>query len=299
MPDIKALRLYALQLVNRDRTDHGLPPVVLGVNPAAQLHAEDMLAHDYLGHWWSDGRKPYMVYSQTGGTSYAAENAAYSGFTDQQWQDQKCGYLLVRCLAPSPGEAIRDLQWAMMYDDAGSDWGHRDNILRETHWAVNFGIAWNDRRVTFVQHFEGGDVEADAPPSLSPSGVLTLSLSKRRAGVEVGDAVTVYYDPLPTPKTAQQIGALSSYCVGGGFTTECAEPVARILGRPGPGLFYTDLSDIDVVAEVWEETADSFSFTASLGSLATTPGVYTVTVWHRSETRWLTEVLAQLSVVQS
>ena len=31
------------------------------------------------GHWWVDGRKPYMVYSETGGTSYAAENM---GWTD-------------------------------------------------------------------------------------------------------------------------------------------------------------------------------------------------------------------------
>ena len=122
-PNIENLQIYALQLVNRDRVDHGLRPVVLGANPAAQLHAEDMLAHGYLGHWWSDGRKPYMVYSQTGGTSYAAENAAYSGFTDQGWRDQKCGSLLVRCLAPSPREAIEDLQWSMMYDDADSDWG--------------------------------------------------------------------------------------------------------------------------------------------------------------------------------
>ena len=60
------LRIYALDLINKAREAHGLPSVVLGSNPAAQMHAEDMLANDYMGHWWADGRKPYMVYSETG-----------------------------------------------------------------------------------------------------------------------------------------------------------------------------------------------------------------------------------------
>ena len=37
------LRLFTLQLINKDRIDHGLSPVALGSNPAAQSHAEDML----------------------------------------------------------------------------------------------------------------------------------------------------------------------------------------------------------------------------------------------------------------
>ena len=28
-----------------------------------QMHAQDMLEHDYFGHWWFNGMKPYMVYS--------------------------------------------------------------------------------------------------------------------------------------------------------------------------------------------------------------------------------------------
>ncbi|MBI4329204.1 MAG: hypothetical protein HY685_05000, partial [Chloroflexi bacterium] len=67
------LRQLALSLINNDRAKFGLPPVALGSNQAAQLHADDMLEHQYLGHWWVDGRKPYMVYTQTGGTSYVAE----------------------------------------------------------------------------------------------------------------------------------------------------------------------------------------------------------------------------------
>ena len=297
-PRIESLRQFALDLINHDRADHGLPPVILGTNPAAQLHAEDMLHHSYQGHWWADGRKPYMVYTQHGGTSYVSENAASSGWTDSDWHQANCDSLLVQCRVPMPVAAITELQFAMMHDDAHADWGHRDNILGKNHQAVNIGVASNGRLVIFVQHFEGGDVEAKASPSLSPTGSLSFSLIKRRQGVEVGGVVSIHYDPLPTPKTSQQIDALDSYCVGGGFSNQCGEPVARILAPLPPGLFYTDLLSNDVVADAWTETTEAFSFTASLGSLATTTGVYTITIWRDSRTGQFSDVLAQLTAVQ-
>ena len=185
--EISDLRQYALGLINEDRADHGLPPVQLGRNIAAQMHAEDMLDHDYFGHWWADGRKPYMVYSQTGGTSYASENASYSGWTDREWEAQKCDSFRVRCSVSEPSQAIAKHQWGMMYDDAHADWGHRDNILRESHRAVSIGIASNGRRVTFVQHFEGGAALAHGPPELSSDNVLSFSMDKVEgvSGLEV------------------------------------------------------------------------------------------------------------------
>lgn len=296
--EVQELRTYALELINSDRATHGLSPVVLGLNEAAQLHAEDMLNHDYFGHWWADGRKPYMVYSETGGTSYASENAASDGWTDAQWESSNCGSFLVNCRVTSPRDAIRTAQWGMMYDDAHANWGHRDNILGTSHRAVNIGIAFNGRRVTFVQHFEGGIAEAHASPMLSRDGTLSLSLAKREAGVRIGGVVSVYYDPLPTPKTPAQIDRLRSYCVGGGFTTSCGEPVARVLKPPGQGYQYSNLDNNEVVAVSWNETGDTFSFTASPGNLISRPGVYTVTVWRDSGGTLLTEQLVELSVSQ-
>ena len=257
-----------------------------------------MLQHDYQGHWWADGRKPYMVYSETGGGSYVAENAASSGWTAPQWRASNCDSLLTSCRITQPRDALRELQHLMMYDDAHANWGHRDNILRESHRAVNFGVAFNGRRVTFAQHFEGGAVEAVAPPSLASDGTLSLSLVKREAGVRIGKAVSVHYDPLPTPKTAAQIDRLDSYCVGGGFTTRCGDPIARILEPPDPGYSYANLDANDVIASAWSETGDSFRFTAGLGALATRPGVYTVIVWRDSGGGLLTEPLAELSATQ-
>ena len=270
------LRQYALGLINKDRADHGLPPVTLGSNDAAQHHAQDMLEHDYFGHWWADGRKPYMVYAQFGGTSYAAENAATSGFTNRQWNSEGCGSFFVRCIVPTPEQAITNHQWAMMYDDAHAGWGHRDNILGETHRAVNIGIAWNGRRVTFVQHFEGGAAIATAPPRLSDGRHLSLTIQKMETGITIGGLVSIYYDPLPVPISAAENDALNSYCLGGGATTACGDSVVDILAPPPPGTFYTNLGGNKVVAKTWQETPTTFTLYADIGSHLPGHGVYTV-----------------------
>ena len=295
--DLDELREFALELINRDRSDHGLPPVAMGSNPAAQLHAEDMLAHEYLGHWWVDGRKPYMVYTQTGGTSYVAENAALDGWTSERWRESSCAALLVTCGRPVPDEAVRDAEHGMMYDDAHADWGHRDNILRPTHRSVNLGIAWNGRLLTFAQHFEGGDVEGSGL-ELTRGGSLSLSLKKRTPGTELANVVSVYYDPLPEPRSPVEIGELDRYCVGGGFTTECPQPVISVLAPPGPGRVYRDLGADEIVASVWRETPLDFELRVELGALVQQPGVYTVQVWRDSGRSMLTEPLLQLSVFQ-
>ena len=293
---IDRLRQLALDFINRDRAEHGLLPVTLGANQAAQLHAQDLLTNDQFGHWWADGRKPYMVYTQTGGTSYAAENAATSGWLNHRWEQAGCNSYLVRCIVPTPEEAIRDHQWSMMYDDAHAGWGHRDNILRETHRAVNIGIAWNNRRVVFVQHFEGGAVTADAPPSLDDRNVLSLSVTKNEGGIRIGGLVTVYYDPRPTPVSRELNDSLDSYCIGGGATTNCPDSVIRILDPPGPGYFYSNLDSNEVVADTWRESTTSFSFSADVGRLMEDPGVYTVILWRDGGGSYYSEPLVELSV---
>ena len=184
----------------------------------------------------------------------------------------------------------------MMYDDAHADWGHRDNILRETHRFVNIGIAWNNRRVVFVQHFEGGAVTADASPSLDDSNILRLSVTKNETGIRIGGVVSVYYDPPPMPVSRELNGSLSSYCVGGGATTNCGSAVVRILDPPGAGYYYSNLDSNEVVASSWMETTTSFSFSADVGRLMERPGVYTVTLWRDEGGSRFTDVLVQLSV---
>ena len=103
---------------------------------------------------------------------------------------------------------------------------------------------------------------------------------------------------LPEVFSAAEIGVLESYCVGGGFTTDCGQPIARVLAPPGAGRFYPDLEPGEIVASVWRETALDFELRAELGALVREPGVYTVHVWRASGRATLTESLLQLSAYQ-
>ena len=277
--EILELQRYAVELVNKDRAAHGLSPVNLGMNEAAQLHAEDMLEHGYKGHWWADGRDPTQVYSETGGTSYAQENTNVWG----------CSFPTNCRLAP-PRDAVVRLQQTLM----GSP-GHRRNILDSAHQTLNIGIAYNGWRYTFAQLFGGGAAEVDAPLSLSSSGVLTLSLAKQEAGVRIHRTINVYYTPPNAPLTPSQIDRLNGgACINGvGFIERCGGPIAHIIEPAGPNASYSNLSPSYVVANRWNETSGAFSFTAPLGNRATKPGIYTVVVFRDND-----DVLIKLSVTQ-
>ena len=160
---------------------------------------------------------------------------------------------------------------------------------------MNIGIAFNGRRVTFIQHFGGGAAEAGAPLSLSPSGMLTVSLAKRETGVRIHSPISVYYTPPNAPLTLSQIDRLTDQaCINGvGFVGKCGNPVALILEPPGSNAYYSNLSADRVVADRWNETSGAFSFTAPLGSRATKPGIYTVVVFRDND-----DVLIKLSVTQ-
>src|SRR4030067_3142957 len=104
---------YALSLINSDRTAKGLQNVTLSSIDFGQRHAEDMLEKNYFSHWDMKGLKPHMRYTLAGGTEAVSENiAAYIGGIDTDLKT-----------------ALKNLEWSMMYDDASSQWGHRDNIL--------------------------------------------------------------------------------------------------------------------------------------------------------------------------
>jgi hypothetical protein len=271
------LQVLALSYINEDRAKFGLNPVTLDDNPAAQSHAEDMKTGLYLGHWWRDGKKPYMVYTETGGTSYVSENVARSGFTAEEY-GKYCSSATVRCEEVDPVEDMKRLHYSMMYDDASSNWGHRENILNPAHRKVSIGIAYFDHFFAFVQHFEGGTVTADARPTVS-NGVMTVDATINEPGFDLFSVATIHYEPLPQPRTPGEIEELHAYCVGGGFSEECGTDVIRVIPPPPRGQRYTGLDAKTVVADEWSVSGRDIEITADLGSLVTRPGVYTLTLY--------------------
>lgn len=192
-----------LELINEERVRAGVPPVTMGENIAAQLHAESALANCFSSHWGVDGLKPYMRYSLAGGYQSNGEN----------W------YGLDYCIKASDGyralgsieSEIRQMMEVLMNSP-----GHRRNILDKWHKKVNIGMAWDRYNFGGLQHFEGGYIQFDVLPNIA-DGILTFSgsaINELRFSDKDELGLQLYYDPPTHLLTWGQISRTYCYDLG-------------------------------------------------------------------------------------
>lgn len=215
-PNLENLYIHALDLTNADREKHGFNPVALSSIGSAQDHADDMLEYGYFSHWNTQGVKPYVTYAEHRGTGYVGENLA-----TMYWE----GMVL------HPENIISDLHWDMMYDDAESDWGHRDNILGPFHTHVNFGITHDSNSLYFVQHFE---TNIGLKHEIR-NGMLSLT-DNLPAGYSI-DGLGIYKDSNKRTLTASQLDNTPPYSQG--FYSLPGE-VAYLVEKPSGNAYYEE-----------------------------------------------------------
>jgi len=176
---------YALDEINRERTKQGQGNVTLSPITCGQIHAENLLELGCLSHWDAEGMKPYMRYSIAGGMGAVGENCAWMKST---------GYV-------DPYEAIEKLTWNMIYDDADSNWGHRDNLLDPNHNRVSIGVAYDYSNLFLVQDFE--DYYFESAEASHDGTVYDLKYS---ASMDWSpDQIAIYYDPLPKDLSVEEL----------------------------------------------------------------------------------------------
>ena len=310
-PDLRHIKekQYMLELINAERIQAGLNPVVLGDNVAAQLHAEASLNGCFSSHWGLDGLKPHMRYSLAGGYQPNGENGLGSNYCIKAYE----GY-----------EPIADVYQELR--EAMEGWmdspGHRDNILRLYHKQVNIGLAWDRYNFKAAQQFEGDYVEYDRLPAID-GGMLSFSGTVKNGARFVGDSdlgVQVYYDSPPHALTRGQVAR--TYCYDSGLQIaslrpppggrsyyredtytrlhkSCPDPYAVPADAPAPwsldkanelwGVAYRASQNRKdrpitvpwVTAGEWTASDESFSVTADLsGQLALHgSGVYSIFIW--------------------
>ena len=254
---------YALELINRDRITNGFTPVVLGNNPAAQKHAEERNANEYISHWDVNGMKPYMRYTLAGGVNREAENCSVIEIT---WIGGKDPTYRI-----DPKEKLFEAQSGLMNSP-----GHQKNILDKWHEKVNLGITYNDERLDYVQQFEGDYIEFIELPTII-QGHLVMAGS-----IKLGELynITVHFDPLPLPLTPTQLEA-SPY----DYSYSLGEIVGLLLPPPPPDSHYIDLPPYVVVTTLWNTNQKgNFEIEADVGLfLEQGKGVYTIVVWVETE----------------
>jgi len=241
---------YALSLINSDRSNKGLSNVSLSSIDSGQQHADNMLKYHFFSHWDSNGYKPYMRYTLAGGQGSVAENIAW--YYSSSPFDVK--------------EAIRDLEWQMMYNDSDWDWGHRDNILTPFHNKVSIGIAFDNNNVYFVQDFENDYIEWSTM-NFSMDGEIKMSGTFQHGELSA-KWINIFYDNLPSNLTSEQM-AKPAYT--GSYT------MGTFVGMVVPS-GYESQEGITITAQTWVQTGRTFQirFNLSLAFNSHGEGVYTL-----------------------
>jgi len=302
---------YMLELVNEARGQAGAPPVTLGTNVAAQLHAEQGVEECTTSHWDRYGLKPYMRYSLAGGSNHNAENIA-TYFT---------------CV---DGETEGAFSWSLLFDhdvetaveDAVQGLldspGHRETLLEPDYSVMNAGVSWNKQAFNIVQQFETDFVEFSKGPELK-DGVLEMEGHTKELPDFDGDyqlLALIYYDSPLVRLRPNQLVRTSCYSQGDPIVVirqpappgrryedkalsfrenleTCPDPY-RISGKvPSP----TSVEDVErlsdradravretevdiniefVEADEWATDGNGFQVIADLSNVVGEPGIYTV-----------------------
>jgi uncharacterized protein YkwD len=140
---------YTLNKINEDRSRFNLSPVQLSRNPAAQIQAENILKARHIGHWTTDGMKPYMLYSAYNGSGGVSQNVA---------AESNYGHTI------NPYRAIDAAERTMMYNDSlcCKDL-HRQDVLNKYHTHASIGIAYDEDYFAMVQNFENDYIHFNEP----------------------------------------------------------------------------------------------------------------------------------------
>ena len=305
---VEDLRVAMLEMINSERERVGAPAVVMGVNGAAQVHADATLEGCFSSHWGLDGTTPGMRYALAGGQQINGEIVSGHDY----------------CIQPHENfqriEPVEDLRMDM--DGFVGSPAHLKTILDPHYRKVNLGIAWDAFNMTIVQQFEGDYVEFQQVPHLQGDSLEFEGSTENGAGAHATDGaleVAIYYHPL-SPLTRGQVS--HTYCLDIGLL------VASLLPPPAPGYVYGDMEAVTVsydrcvspydipsttpgsltvwesvaqfeqvkatasipgatalmawtVADQWDTDADSFRVSADIGEVLDLngPGVYQVLLW--------------------
>jgi uncharacterized protein YkwD len=225
--NIQGLYSFALKLVNEDRKANGLNPVMLSTIKSAQNHADDQMSLKYFSHWNSDGVKPYVTYTKLGGRGTVAENDYYTYYICPTANCVNNKY--------DPYEEITKGENKMMNNDDSSNRGHRDNILNPNHTFVNFGIAYDNERFYFVEHFEDylvyWQIVKLVGNRLTMVGIIQTGYSM--------DGIDIFSDPKPKTLTEYELDNSPPY--NARFYSQ-GSYVGTIVKEPTGNFYYPECS---------------------------------------------------------
>lgn len=154
----------------------------------------------------------------------------------------------------------------MMYDDAGSNWGHRDNILDRHHTHVSIGIAYDNYTFVTVQNFENNYIQFTSPININTENENIVLQGTVPEGDKIS-SIAIYYDEPPTNSVYEKYKDQGYYELG----------QKKVAGVAPQGSYYQGIKTISALS--WSQNDNQIDIRFSLAPVATEDGVYTILVW--------------------
>ncbi|MEM4964845.1 MAG: hypothetical protein QXT13_11940 [Pyrobaculum sp.] len=123
----------AFEELNKHRSSMGIPPVEFISLKTPLYRAVYMYNYTLFSHYSREGIHPNYYYTLLDGGMYSV---------DENLGMTRCSPASSRCIRDPVAEA-RSHIYAMIYEDADSDWGHRDSLLDPCNNKVSIAAAWD------------------------------------------------------------------------------------------------------------------------------------------------------------
>ncbi|MFN3805410.1 MAG: CAP domain-containing protein [Pyrobaculum sp.] len=147
----------AVDALNKYRLQEGVPPVEFIPLKTPLYRAVYMYNNSYLSHYSREGLHPGYYYTLLDGGIYAVEENA--GVVK---------YYNCRGYCVKPKEDVAKLIYGMIYDDAESNWGHRDSLLDPCHNKVSIAAAWDGKSLYAAIYMVASWADWISPPRYDP-----------------------------------------------------------------------------------------------------------------------------------
>ena len=190
-------KLVLLELINKHRKKHHKQPVELDIHAcrSANKTAQDAALNKYMGHWDSQGKKPYHRYALDGGDAHVSENASVVESTDFFKQDIDEMISLMK------------ENHMLMYNERPPLDGHRLNILDPYHNQLGLGVAYDGSSFCYYEEFIN-DYLTKSSTKLQNGEVSMLFTIPDQFNL-VG--ISISYDKPFKPMTRKELNTKTSY----------------------------------------------------------------------------------------
>ena len=244
-----------LARINEIRESYGLPPLTLMTIGVAEYRAGDMVANRYFGHCTPDGVPFFYYYSTMGGVYYPEENIGLTVATR--------GTLEIDPVSESIAHVDR-----MVFDDADSDWGHRDSLLDPTNNVVDIAVQYDDKMMILEIIPQKAWVNWTSEPRVEDGRVILEGVvALEGSSVE---SVVIYRYEMPRVLQWPERSGVTFTCE----TINPGEPVAVVVPAP----YYT-ASVETVIADEWTVLGNKFRIVFDYRVPEGEGSIYYVVLW--------------------